>query len=71
VIVSSVNRALSRASLTLHSVIMRPNEEIALQRTPLKRFTWLLHNMDNRNKKKEIDYFEKLFCRKKTCKKLI
>jgi len=37
-IVSNVNRALSRASLTLHAVIIRPKDEIAAQRTPLKMF---------------------------------
>jgi len=44
-IVSNVKRALSRASLTLHSVIIRPSVEIAAQRTPLKICIQLLHNV--------------------------
>lgn len=35
-IVSKVKRALSRISLTLHSVIKRPREGIAADRTVLK-----------------------------------
>lgn len=35
--VSKVKRALSRTSLTLHSVIKRPRERIAADRTVLKK----------------------------------